>query len=107
MAPPITKGTKEAIKEELDDVKKTIKDTEKEIDQLEEQIDKVGWQKLGFRVIVTGDYPPEQRVAAQRNHEEACNKENNLISDKKRAEGRLATQQKKERKLEEQYQLAV
>ncbi|EWG53263.1 hypothetical protein FVEG_11732 [Fusarium verticillioides 7600] len=107
MAPPVTKGTKKAIKEELDSVKKIIKDTEKEIEQLKEQIDEAGWQKLGFRVIVTGKYPPDERVAAQRNHEEACNKENDLISDRKRAEGRLATQQKNQRKLEEQYQSAV
>ncbi|KAF5715001.1 hypothetical protein FMUND_7095 [Fusarium mundagurra] len=107
MAPPKTKGTKKAIKEELDRVKEVIKETEKEISQLAEQTDDAGWQKLGFGAIVTGNYPPEERVAAQRNHEEACNKENKLIIDKRRAEGRLATLKRNQTKLEEQYQLAV
>ncbi|KAF5693112.1 hypothetical protein FDENT_2254 [Fusarium denticulatum] len=107
MAPPITKGTKKAIKEELDRVNKVITETESEISELEKQIVDAGWQKLGFVAIVTGNYGPEERVAAQRNHEEVCDKENTLIINKKRAEGRLVTLQKNQRKLEEQYQFAV
>ncbi|CVK97753.1 hypothetical protein FPRO06_09029 [Fusarium proliferatum] len=99
--------TKKGVEKELDRIKEGIQEEQTEIFNLDTELMEVRTRKLGFTAIITGNYVLDEKLAAQRQHEELCDKENKLTVDKERAERRLLTLEGNLRRLEDQYQFIV
>jgi hypothetical protein len=104
MAPPTTK---DAIQKKIDRVKEEKEEKKRKLTDLGNVLMDVQWRKTGCEVIITGNGPLEEKVAAQGQHKELVNMEHELNVKKERAQKRLLVLDEQQSILEHEYQFAV